>query len=91
MLSAHIVVDYNNLDKPFRLIERQAHCGGTEYGTICRLSEDHARLLSIEGITWLYGEPDWSAHYDKLDLYRAEKEKSDVEKRIAELTARSQP
>lgn len=85
MISAELVVDYSNLDKPFRLIERLSHCGGTDYETICRLREDHARLLAREGIGWLYGEPDWTEFYKKLSLHRAQKEKADAEKKISEL------
>lgn len=88
MSSAVLRVDYNgNLDKPFLLIERNAHCGGTEYDTICRLTESHARLLSEEGIRWLYGEPDWVKHYRKMEILLAERDVREAEKRLAALKA----
>lgn len=73
MQSAELKIDFNNLDKPFILIERNHDLGGTDYTIICRLTENHARLLSNEGINWLYSEPDWGNFYKKLALYKAER------------------
>ena len=87
MISAELRIDYLNLDKPFLLIRREHHCGGTDYYTICRLHEDDARLLAKEGISWLLGEPDWEKHYKDLELYKAEREKKKLEERIEELKA----
>lgn len=88
MISAELIADYRSIEKPFCLIERHAHCGGTDYATICRLSDEHARLLASEGISWLYGEPDWQKHHDKIAMLQAEKTKAEAEERIAALTSK---
>jgi hypothetical protein len=72
MRSAELKVDYSNLDKPFELVERVHDMGGTDYYPICRLSEGHARLLHAEGISWLYGEPNWKEHYRLLAIRQTE-------------------
>lgn len=86
MTSVHLKICYLSLEKPFLLIGRSAHCGGTDYWTICRLNEDDTRLLHKEGISWLYGEPDWENHYKRIQLYKAERDKKEAEKRIEELS-----
>lgn len=85
MRSAELVIDYSNLDKPIQLIERQHGLGGTDYYTICSLTEDHAKLLHDEGIGWLYGNPDWQEHYRKLKIYKLEAEKKRIEQELKDL------
>lgn len=87
MRSAEIKIDYSNLEKPFLLVERVHDLGGTDYCTICRLSDDHAILLNSEGIGWLYGEPNWEEHSRKINLYKAEREKKEIEAKIEKLKA----
>jgi hypothetical protein len=85
MRSAELTVDYSNLQKPFVLVERVHYMGGTEYIDICRLSIDHAELLAKEGISWLYGPPDWDDFYKKLKIYTLEAEKKKIEASLADL------
>lgn len=85
MRSAELKVDYSNLDKPFELVERIHDLGGTDYYHICRLNEEHARLLNESGIGWLYGEPKWDEHYRKIELFQAERDKKKLEEKIERL------
>lgn len=51
-----------NIDpkKPYRLVLRAHDLSGTDYETLCHLTEDQAREVvevSNGSINWLYGEP----------------------------------
>lgn len=85
--SAVIQATYLSVEKPFELIERSAHCGGTDYFKICMLDDDQARLLAAEGIQWFLGEPDWGEHYRKIEKMKAQKQLHQAQKRLDELAS----
>lgn len=89
MISAVLSVCYRDLEKPFVLFERTHDLGGTGYATICRLSYEHATLLAKEGISWLFGEPDWGEHFHTIELLRAKQERAELDKKIAMLEEKS--
>jgi hypothetical protein len=88
MTSAYVRLDYSSIERPFTIEGRDAHCGGTEYWTIARLSETDARLLVQEGLPWRNGEPDWDKHYHTIERMKAERDKKIAERRLAELDAK---
>lgn len=75
-----ITINYTFPSKPFELVERNAHCGGTDYETICRLNERHTRMLMASGINYLYGEIKWENFYKKIELRNIEIEEQRLAK-----------
>jgi hypothetical protein len=85
--SAYIRAEYNNLEKPFIIEGRDAHCGGTDYWTIARLTEDNARLLLDEGLPMRDSDFDWGKHWEKMELYRARRDAKVAADKLAALEA----
>lgn len=88
MADAYIVATYQSLKKPFSIIGRQSHCGGTDKWTIAFIDEDDARLLVENGMSWRWGqEPDWAEHYNKMKRLNLEATIRKAEKELAEATS----
>lgn len=84
----YIALNYLSVSKPFELVGRSPHCGGTETWTIARLSRSDAQLLAQEGVAWhLNKEPDWVEFYRAMERLEAEADVRTAKKRLDALTA----
>jgi len=71
------------LKYPWRLVIRTHDLGGTDYDTICYLSDDKAKEVYDLGkpkIDWLYGEPDWKKLSKERRIQKAKLELEEAEK-----------
>jgi hypothetical protein len=67
-------------NKPWALVLRTHDFGGTDYQTLCHVSDDTASDIIKAGKPyWLYGEPDWDerARLRKLEKARQLREEAD--------------
>ena len=78
------------IEKPWSLVVRQSGPVETDYTEICTVSDDDARLLAEEGISWLFGAPDWKKHYEEIDRRHAERELRRAQARVKELEEKLQ-
>ncbi len=78
MRSAEIILDYQSIQKPFRLVERTHDLSGTDYRTICRLSLEDAELLADSGVSYLYKKPDLEKFFATIEKMEAEKAVADA-------------
>jgi hypothetical protein len=86
--SVAIVLDFNSIEKPFRLRGRVHDLGGTSYWTIARLTLDEAELLHKYGVPWFEGEPDMPSMHKRLALMEASRNMEEAETRLAALKAK---
>jgi hypothetical protein len=91
MIEAYVDATYMSIEKPFEIVARLAHCGGTEKWTIAFISEDNARILVQSGLSWKNGEPDWEKHYHRIETMKAERDLKSAQKRLAELAKNKNP
>lgn len=78
MRSAEIILDYQSIQKPFKLVERTHEMSGTDYRTICRLTFEDAELLADAGVSYLYGKPDLQKFFATIEKMEAEKAVADA-------------
>ncbi|MEO0385066.1 MAG: hypothetical protein AAF234_16085 [Pseudomonadota bacterium] len=86
MASVYIKLDYASLEKPFCLAVRDHDLGGVDWGWICRLDFENARLLASEtNIPWWMDEPDWDAYFKRIARMEAERDIREAQKRLSAL------
>lgn len=82
MRSAEIILDYQTIQKPFKLVERTHDLSGTDYRTICRLTREDAELLAEAGVSYLYGKPDLDKFFATIERMEAEKALADAKNNL---------
>ena len=68
-------------NRPWALVLRQHDMGGTDYETICYLSDDRALEVFEAGAPyWIFGKPNWDDRAKKRALERARVLREEAEK-----------